>query len=51
MSVSEARKDLFPLIKRVDSRNDDAVLMSAEDYDSWQETIHLPAPLPARAAP
>ncbi|MER7583431.1 type II toxin-antitoxin system prevent-host-death family antitoxin [Kitasatospora sp. NPDC097691] len=50
ISASEARSQLFPLIKKVNddhapvritSKNGDAVLMSAEDYDSWQETIHL----------
>lgn len=50
ISASEARKDLFPLIKRVNddhtpvrisSKNGDAVLMSAQDYDSWQETVYL----------
>ena len=50
ISASEARKDLFPLIKRVNddhapvrisSKGGDAVLMSAEDYDSWQETVYL----------
>ncbi|MCH0541871.1 type II toxin-antitoxin system Phd/YefM family antitoxin [Streptomyces sp. MUM 203J] len=50
ISASEARKDLFPLIKRVNddhvpvrisSKSGDAVLMSAEDYDSWQETVYL----------
>ncbi|MFF3285666.1 type II toxin-antitoxin system Phd/YefM family antitoxin [Streptomyces sp. NPDC003023] len=50
ISASEARKDLFPLIKRVNddhtpvrisSKSGDAVLMAAEDYDSWQETIYL----------
>lgn len=50
ISASEARRDLFPLIKRVNddhepvrisSRGGDAVLMSAEDYESWQETVHL----------
>ncbi|MEU6867052.1 type II toxin-antitoxin system Phd/YefM family antitoxin [Streptomyces sp. NPDC046876] len=50
ISASEARKTLFPLIERVNndhtpvrisSKNGDAVLMSAEDYDSWQETVHL----------
>ncbi|MGP2437619.1 type II toxin-antitoxin system Phd/YefM family antitoxin [Streptomyces sp. JW3] len=59
ISASEARKDLFPLIKRVNddhapvrisSRNGDAVLMSAEDYDSWQETVYLlRSPANARA--
>ncbi|MFD0368836.1 type II toxin-antitoxin system Phd/YefM family antitoxin [Streptomyces sp. NPDC059071] len=50
ISASEARQNLFPLIKRVNddhtpvrisSKGGDAVLMSADDYDSWQETIYL----------
>ncbi|MEU9031415.1 type II toxin-antitoxin system Phd/YefM family antitoxin [Streptomyces sp. NPDC048383] len=50
MSASEARANLFPLIERVNtdhhpvritSRGGDAVLMSADDYDSWQETVYL----------
>ncbi|WP_030201228.1 type II toxin-antitoxin system Phd/YefM family antitoxin [Streptomyces sp. NRRL S-87] len=50
ISASEARKTLFPLIERVNndhtpvrisSKAGDAVLMSADDYDSWQETVHL----------
>jgi antitoxin YefM len=50
VSASEARSRLFPLIQqvnddhapvRITSRSGDAVLMSAEDYDSWQETIYL----------
>ncbi|MEU2395954.1 type II toxin-antitoxin system prevent-host-death family antitoxin [Streptomyces sp. NPDC007369] len=50
ISASEARKTLFPLIERVNndhtpvrisSKSGDAVLMSAEDYDSWQETVYL----------
>ncbi|MBR8641241.1 type II toxin-antitoxin system prevent-host-death family antitoxin [Streptomyces tuirus] len=50
LTASEARKELFPLIKKVNddhapirihSKNGDAVLMSAEDYDAWQETIYL----------
>ena len=50
ISASEARSHLFPLIQqvnddhapvRITSRSGDAVLMSAEDYDSWQETIYL----------
>ncbi len=50
ISASEARSRLFPLIQqvnddhapvRITSRNGDVVLMSAEDYDSWQETIYL----------
>jgi antitoxin YefM len=40
ISASEARSRLFPLIQQV---NDDhvPVRMSAEDFDSWQETIYL----------
>ncbi|WP_329217939.1 type II toxin-antitoxin system Phd/YefM family antitoxin [Streptomyces sp. NBC_01485] len=50
ISASEARRDLFPLIKRVNddhtpvrisSKGGDAVLMSADDFESWQETIYL----------
>jgi antitoxin YefM len=50
VSASEARSRLFPLIQqvnddhtpvRINSRGGDAVLMSAEDFDSWQETIYL----------
>ncbi|GGQ14364.1 MULTISPECIES: type II toxin-antitoxin system Phd/YefM family antitoxin [Streptomyces] len=50
ISASEARKTLFPLIERVNddhvpvrisSKSGDAVLMSAADYDSWQETVYL----------
>lgn len=50
VSASEARSRLFPLIQqvnddhepvRISSKNGDAVLMSADDYDSWQETIYL----------
>jgi antitoxin YefM len=50
ISASEARAHLFPLIQqvnddhvpvRINSRGGDAVLMSAEDFDSWQETIYL----------
>lgn len=50
ISASEARSRLFPLIQqvnddhmpvRINSRGGDAVLMSAEDFDSWQETIYL----------
>jgi antitoxin YefM len=51
VSISHARENLFPLVRRV---NDDhiaieivtrhggnAVLMSAEDYESLQETLYL----------
>ncbi|WP_236240482.1 type II toxin-antitoxin system Phd/YefM family antitoxin [Streptomyces sp. CC228A] len=50
MSASDARRDLLGLIKRVNddhvpvrisSESGDAVLMSAADYASWQETVHL----------
>ena len=50
ISASEARSRLFPLIQqvnddhvpvRVSSKSGDAVLMSAADFDSWQETIYL----------
>ena len=50
ISASEARSHLFPLIQqvnddhvpvRITSKGGDAVLMSADDFDSWQETIYL----------
>ncbi|MGI9164668.1 MAG: type II toxin-antitoxin system Phd/YefM family antitoxin [Mycobacterium sp.] len=50
LSASEARQKLFPLIEqvnldhepvRITSKAGDAVLMSADDYDSWQETVYL----------
>jgi antitoxin YefM len=50
ITASEARSHLFPLIQRVNddhepirisSKSGDAVLMSAADFDSWQETIYL----------
>lgn len=50
ISASEARATLFPLIERVNtdhtpvritSKSGDAVLMAADDYDSWQETVYL----------
>jgi antitoxin YefM len=50
MSASEARARLFPLIQQVNddhepvriaSKSGDAILMSADDYDSWLETIYL----------
>ena len=50
VSASEARSRLFPLIQqvnddhtpvRISSRSGDVELMSAEDFDSWQETIYL----------
>jgi antitoxin YefM len=50
ISASEARSRLFPLLQqvnddhvpvRISSKSGDVVLMSAEDFDSWQETIYL----------
>ncbi|WP_026128112.1 type II toxin-antitoxin system Phd/YefM family antitoxin [Nocardiopsis lucentensis] len=51
ISASEARSWLFPLLKRVNEDHDvvrinsrqhgDAVLMSADDWRSWQETVYL----------
>jgi antitoxin YefM len=50
ISASEARSRFFPLIQqvnndhvpvRISSKGGDVVLMSAEDFDSWQETIYL----------
>ena len=50
ISASEARSHLFPLLQqvnddhvpvRINSKSGDVVLMSAEDFDSWQETIYL----------
>lgn len=50
ISASEARQRLFPLLQqvntdhepvRITSKAGDAVLMSADDYDSWQETVYL----------
>jgi antitoxin YefM len=50
ISASEARSRLFPLIQqvnndhvpvRISSKGGDAILMSADDFDSWQETIYL----------
>jgi len=50
ITASEARRRLFPLLEQVNtdhepvrirSKAGDAVLMSADDYDSWQETVYL----------
>lgn len=50
ITASEARKNLFPLIQQVNddhapveitSKNGRAVLMSAEDWEAWQETAYL----------
>lgn len=50
ISASEARRRLVTLLEqvntdhepvRITSKAGDAVLMSASDYDSWQETVYL----------
>jgi len=50
ITASEARKNLFPLIQKVNddrkpveitSKGGDAVLMSRADYDALNETAHL----------
>lgn len=50
ITVSEARARLFPLLQQVNDDHEpvetasgggDAVLMSAEDFRSWQETAYL----------
>lgn len=50
ITASEARKNLFPLIEKVNddrtpieitSRRGDAVLMSVADYEALEETAHL----------
>ena len=50
ITASEARKHLFPLIEQVNedhapvhitSRKGNAVLLSEEDFSSWQETVYL----------
>ena len=50
VTASEARKNLFPLIEKVNedptpieitSRRGDAVLPSRADYDALEETAHL----------
>lgn len=50
ISVSDARKRLSVLLEqfnadyepvRITSKVGDAALMSAQDYDSWQETVYL----------
>jgi antitoxin YefM len=50
ITASEAMKDPFPLIKkvnddhapvRISSKNGNAVLISEEDYTAWQETMLL----------
>ncbi|GAA4912041.1 antitoxin YefM [Stackebrandtia albiflava] len=48
--VSQVGADLVPLIQKVNadheplriiSTHGDAVLMSAEDFDAWRETVYL----------
>ncbi|MEX7469087.1 type II toxin-antitoxin system Phd/YefM family antitoxin [Mycobacterium adipatum] len=50
ITASEARKNLFPLIQQVNddhasieitSKNGRAVLMSADEWEAWQETAYL----------
>ncbi|MGC2997618.1 type II toxin-antitoxin system Phd/YefM family antitoxin [Streptomyces sp. G35A] len=50
ITASEARARLFPLIQQVNddhepveitSRGGNAILMSADDFRSWQETVYL----------
>lgn len=50
ITASEARRTLFPLIEQVNddrmpveitSKHGNAVLISAEEFDAWQETAHL----------
>lgn len=50
ISAREARRRLFVLLEevntdhepvRITSKAGDAVLMSSDDYDAWQETMHL----------
>ena len=50
ITASEARRTLFPLIEQVNddrtageitSKRGNAVLMSADDYEAWQETAYL----------
>ncbi|MGH9106429.1 MAG: type II toxin-antitoxin system Phd/YefM family antitoxin [Acidimicrobiales bacterium] len=50
ITASEARRALFPLIKKVNedhapieitSKRGNAVLMSADDYAAWEEAAYL----------
>jgi antitoxin YefM len=50
ITASEARKNLFPLIQQVNddraaveitSKNGRAVLISADEWEAWQETAYL----------
>lgn len=50
ITASEARRELFPLIQRVNddrtsveitSKRGNAVLISADEFAAWEETAHL----------
>jgi len=50
ISISAARRDLFPLVQQVNddrceveitSRHGNAVLMSADEFQAWKETRYL----------
>jgi antitoxin YefM len=50
ITASEARRTLFPLIEQVNddrtpveitSKRGNAVLLSADEFDAWQETAYL----------
>jgi len=50
VTASDARKSLFPLlgqvnddhsVVRITSKAGNAVLISEEDYEAWQTTLHL----------
>lgn len=50
ITASEARRNLFPLIEQVNddrapveitSKRGNAILMSVDDYEAWQETAYL----------
>ena len=56
ISISEARKNIFDIAKEVQKPNNHytftengkpkAVLMSAEEFESWQETLEVMAEFP-----
>jgi antitoxin YefM len=50
ITASQARRELFPLIEKVNddrapieitSRRGNAILMSVDDYEAWKETAYL----------
>lgn len=50
ITASDARQRLYALLEQVNTEHEpvrirsqagDAVLMSAQDYDSWQKTVYL----------